>query len=269
MSRLGNLDLTVENFRLAIFFGSFLLIAFIEYIKPFKSFKATRKQRWPSNILLTVLNTLLLRLIMPITAVGFCVYVGNQGWGLFNLLGMNWLVTLIGSVLLLDMIIYFQHRIFHRVPLLWRLHKVHHADIGFDITTGARFHPIEIFLSMAIKFLSILLIGVSPEAILVFEILLSTSSNFNHGNFKFPDKVDRFIRFFIVTPDMHRIHHSTVVSETDLNFSFSLSVWDRLFGTYKDQAGKSQIDIEIGLEEYQSGNKAYSLFELLKMPFSK
>lgn len=255
------------SLRLGFFFGSFLLFVTIELIKPFRQFKESRSSRWTSNLILTFGNTLLLRLIFPASAVGFALLAERQGFGFFHWVEAPYLVALVASLLLLDMGIYFQHRIFHRVPVLWRLHRVHHSDPGFDITTGARFHPIEILLSMGVKFLMIMAIGASAESVILFEIILSTSANFNHTNMSLPAVLEKPIRWILVTPDMHRIHHSQVVRETDSNFAFCFSFWDRIFGTYVAEPKKGQDGLDIGLKEYP-GKEGVNLLKLLKNPFT-
>lgn len=181
-----------------------------------------RTTRWPSNLAIVVLDTLAVRLLFPLGAVGIAVYASSQGLGLLNVIALPGWVAVVLAILVLDLAIYFQHRLFHAVPWLWRLHRMHHADLEFDVTTGLRFHPLEILLSMAIKIAIVLLIGAPALAVLIFEVLLNATSLFNHGNARLPQKVDRWLRLLLVTPDMHRVHHSIIRRETDSNFGFSV-----------------------------------------------
>ena len=225
-----------------------------------------RSSRWPGNFVVVVLGAITVRVGFPLTAAGLALMASDRGWGLLNQVEMPFDITILLSVLVLDMAIYFQHRMFHALPLLWRLHRMHHADLEFDVSTGLRFHPIEVLLSMAIKMLIVLLIGAPALAVLVFEILLSTSSLFNHGNVRLPHKLDRWLRFILVTPDMHRVHHSILKRETDSNFGFCVSWWDRWFRTYIDQPEKGQLGMRIGIENFRTEND-FGLGKMLIQPF--
>ncbi|MDX1698011.1 MAG: sterol desaturase family protein, partial [Thiohalobacterales bacterium] len=207
------------------------------------------------------------RLLFPAAAVGVALYAQSRGWGLLNLLDMPAWLAIVIAVVLLDLAIYVQHFTFHAVPLLWRLHRVHHADLDFDVTTGARFHPIEIILSMLIKFGVIILLGAPVLAVVIFEVLLNATSMFNHGNVRIPRALDRLIRLFIVTPDMHRVHHSHRDYETNSNFGFNLSCWDRLFGTYRDQPVDGHTGMVIGIDTWRDPAHCVRLPGLLLLPF--
>ncbi len=207
--------------------------------------------RWPGNLAIVILDTLAVRLLFPLAAVGAAIYASEHGWGLLNLVSLPGWVAVILAILALDLAIYFQHRIFHAVPWLWRLHRMHHADLEFDVTTGLRFHPLEIVLSMAIKMAVVVLIGAPALAVVVFEVLLNATSLFNHGNVRLPQRVDRWLRLILVTPDMHRVHHSAIQRETDSNFGFSVPWWDRIFGTYRAQPEKGHLGMIIGIENFR------------------
>jgi len=226
----------------------------------------SRRQRWPANLLIVTLNTLAVRLIFPLAAVGAALLAAEQGWGLFNLLAVPMWLAVIVSVILLDMAIYFQHRLFHAVPWLWRLHRMHHADLEFDVTTGLRFHPAEILISMCIKFAAVILLGAPALAVLLFEVLLNATSMFNHGNVRLPARLDRWLRLLVVTPDMHRVHHSIIRRETDSNFGFSLPWWDRLFRTYRDQPAAGHLGMTIGIEAFREA-RDLRLDRMLLQPF--
>jgi len=225
-----------------------------------------RRQRWPANLSIVVLNTLVLRLVFPLAAVGAALFAAEQGWGVLNAIAMPLWVAVLASVLLLDLAIYLQHRIFHAVPWLWRLHRMHHADLELDVTSGLRFHPLEILLSMAIKVAIVMLLGAPAVAVILFEILLNATAMFNHGNVRLPRVIDRRLRWLLVTPDMHRVHHSVVRAETDSNFGFSLSWWDRLFGTYRDQPAAGQLGMTIGLDAFRDPRQL-RLPRMLVQPF--
>lgn len=252
--------------RSVCFFGVLGIMALWETLAPLRPLSVSKPLRWGSNLGLVVLNTLLLRAVFPLAAVGFAAIAGEQGWGLFNVLALpGWLGILL-SVIALDCVIYWQHRLFHAVPVLWRLHRVHHADRDFDVTTGLRFHPLEIFLSMAIKITAIALLGAPPVAVLIFEILLNGTAMFNHGNVSLPKAIDRPLRWFVVTPDMHRVHHSVIVQETNSNYGFNLPWWDYLFRTYCPYPARGNQGMAIGLWEYQDGAQVAQLPWMLLLP---
>ena len=244
-------------------------MALWEAIAPFRRLSGSKLTRWFSNIGLAILNTLLLRMIFPMAAVGMAAIASQQSWGLFNVLSLpHWLVIVL-SVVALDLIIYLQHVMFHALPNLWLFHKVHHSDRDLDLSTSLRFHPIEILLSIGIKSIAIVLLGAPSFAVLIFEVLLNATAIFNHSNISLPTKLDRLLRWFIVTPDMHRIHHSVVTCETNSNYGFNLTWWDYLLGTYRSQPLVSQQELKIGLPEYQNTQKVEQLHWMLILPFLK
>lgn len=255
--------------RSVFFFGILGIMALWERLSPSRRLSVSKPLRWGSNLGLVVLNTVLLRAGFPLAAVGFAAIAAEQGWGLLNVVALpGWLAILL-SVMALDLVIYWQHVMFHALPTLWRLHKVHHADRDFDVTTGLRFHPIEIFLSMGIKIAAIALLGAPPVAVLIFEVLLNATAMFNHGNVSLPRSVDRLLRWVVVTPDMHRIHHSVIVQETNSNYGFNLPWWDYLFGTYRARPAKGNQGMTIGLTEYQNTLRVAQLPWVLLLPFSR
>jgi sterol desaturase/sphingolipid hydroxylase (fatty acid hydroxylase superfamily) len=253
--------------RLAAFFGIFALMAFWEVAAPRRARLHSRTVRWTANLGLVMFNTVLVRLLFPFAAVAFATLAAQRSWGLFNNLDLPPWLVLVLAVVALDFAIWLQHVMFHAVPALWRLHRVHHADPDFDVTTGARFHPIEILLSMLIKFSVIVVLGAPAAAVLVFEILLNATAMFNHGNVKLPGGVDGGLRLLLVTPDMHRVHHSTDVAEANSNFGFNLSVWDRLFGTYRPAARLPQESMDIGVTGLTGDPRCVSLTGMLVIPF--
>lgn len=253
--------------RLAFFAAVFVVMLIWELIAPKRALTVTKLQRWTSNLALLLLNSIVLRLLFPAAAVGLALSVSEMNWGLFNLLDMPFGFEVVAAVLLLDLAIYLQHMLMHRVPVLWRLHRVHHADLDIDLTTGSRFHTIEIVVSMLIKWLVILLLGPSLLAVLIFEILLHGMAVFNHANVDLPRNLDRQLRLFFVTPDMHRVHHSVRLQETNSNYGFNLSVWDRIFKTYVEQPEKGHIAMTIGIPEFRNVEQVDRLPGMLTLPF--
>ncbi|WP_217884428.1 sterol desaturase family protein [Thioflexithrix psekupsensis] len=252
--------------RLSGFFSVLLLMASWEIIAPKRVLIASKLTRWFNNFALVIFNTLLLRLLFPMAAVGFALWIEQQHWGLFNMIPIPEIIAVIIAVIMLDMVIYGQHVLFHHVPLLWRLHRMHHADVDIDVTTGARFHPIEILLSMGIKFAAILILGAPALAVFIFEMILNLMAMFNHANIRLNATWDKWMRLFVVTPDMHRVHHSVINRETDSNFGFNLSCWDRWFGTYQAQPALGHEKMQIGLLEFREPHYLY-LHHLLQIPF--
>ncbi len=238
--------------RVTIFAAAFVLIATGELVAPRRLLTVPRRSRWPGNLAIVLLNTLLVRVLLPVTAVSIAVGAEARGWGLFHAVGLlpAWLI-IAATVVLLDLAIYLQHILFHAVPILWRLHRMHHADLDVDVTTGARFHPIEIVLSMLLKLGTIVALGAPPLGVLVFEILLSTGSLFSHGNLHVPLMADRILRWVVVTPDMHRVHHSVVPEETNRNFGFTLCWWDRICGTYRAQPAAGHAGMALGIAQFR------------------
>jgi sterol desaturase/sphingolipid hydroxylase (fatty acid hydroxylase superfamily) len=253
--------------RLTVFFGVLAIVAGAEIAFPRRRLTVSKLRRWVSNLGIVFLNSVLVRLLLPATAAGFALLAAQRGWGVFNVLEAPTWVGIIASVVILDFAIYLQHVMFHAVPALWRLHRMHHADLDFDVTTGARFHPIEILLSMLIKFAVIAVIGAPAVAVIIFEVLLNATSMFNHGNLRLPLAFDRLLRLFIVTPDMHRVHHSIEDHETNSNFGFNLPLWDRLFGTYKAQPDAGHEAMTIGIRDYREPRLATDLPGMLILPF--
>src|SRR6266446_6147569 len=225
-----------------------------------------RHVRWPSNFGILVVDTLLVRLVFPVTAVGLSLVAEARGLGLFNVIALPAWVGIVASVALLDLAIYLQHVLFHAVPALWRLHRMHHADLAFDVTTGLRFHPIEILLSMLLKLAVIAALGTPAVAVLIFEVLLNATSMFNHGNVRIARKLDAILRWMVVTPDMHRVHHSIQSTETNSNFGFNLPWWDRLFGTYRPEPSAGHEAMTIGIEQFRDPREL-RLHRMLVQPF--
>jgi sterol desaturase/sphingolipid hydroxylase (fatty acid hydroxylase superfamily) len=253
--------------RLGAFFGVLAAVALAEVVAPRRARSVSRPRRWASNLGIVFLNSALVRMLLPLTAAGFALFAAERGWGLFNYYPLPSWLAVIASVVILDFAIYLQHVMFHAVPALWRLHRMHHADLDFDVTTGARFHPIEILLSMLIKFAVIAVTGAPAAAVVIFEVLLNATAMFNHGNLRLPLALDRVLRAFIVTPDMHRVHHSIEDHEANSNFGFNLSLWDRLFGTYKDQPDAGHEGMTIGIRDYREPRIAADLPGMLVLPF--
>jgi sterol desaturase/sphingolipid hydroxylase (fatty acid hydroxylase superfamily) len=252
--------------RLCAFGGVFLSMAIWEVAGPRRQQTMGRHVRWPSNLGIVVLDTLLVRLIFPTTAVGLALVVDARGWGLFHLVALPTWIVVVASVVLLDLAIYLQHVLFHAVPALWRLHRMHHADLAFDVTTGLRFHPIEILLSMLLKLAVIAALGTPAVAVLIFEVLLNATSMFSHGNVRIVHRLDAVLRWVVVTPDMHRVHHSIQSTETNSNFGFNLSWWDRLFGTYRPEPSAGQEAMTIGIEQFRDPREL-RLDRMLVQPF--
>ena len=253
--------------RLGFFFGIFAVMALWELMAPRRTLSVSKTIRWTNNLGLVFFNSLLLRLLFPAAAVGMAAFASKQGWGLFNYVEAPLPLAVVTSVLVMDFTIYLQHVMVHAVPLLWRLHRVHHADLDFDVTTGARFHPLEIILSMLIKFAVILLLGPPLVAVVIFEVILNATSMFNHSNVRLPRPVDTLLRLVVVTPDMHRVHHSVEDDETNSNFGFNLPWWDRLFGTYRDQPRAGHTDMTIGIRTFREARWCSWLPGMLAIPF--
>lgn len=255
------------SIRLAFFLGVLVAMATWEAVSPRRQLQVSRWKRWPSNLGVAAINTGLLRLLIPAAAVGLAAIGEERGWGLLNNIALPAGGRIVAAVLLLDFAIYLQHVMFHAVPALWRLHRMHHSDIDFDVTTGARFHPGEILLSMAIKLAAVAALGPPAVSVLIFEVLLNATSMFNHGNVRLPGWMDRILRRVVVTPDMHRVHHSVLPNETNSNFGFNLSWWDRLFGTYRAQPRDGQETMTIGLDIFRDPTQL-RLDKMLAQPFS-
>lgn len=253
--------------RLGFFFGILLLIALWELAAPRRVLTVSKVLRWTNNLGLVAFNTVVLRLLFPAAAVGMAAFAAEQGWGIFNYFEVPFWLAVAVSVIAMDLVIYLQHVMVHAVPLLWRLHRVHHADLDYDVTTGARFHPIEIVLSMLLKFATIIVLGPPLVAVVLFEVILNGLALFNHGNIRLPLGLDRVLRLLVVTPDMHRVHHSVEDDETNSNFGFNLSLWDRLFGTYRAQPRGGHEGMTIGIRRFRTTAESSRLDGLLLMPF--
>lgn len=253
--------------RTAIFIITMLVFAVLEMLYPRRKLTKSKLNRWLSNISMIVIGRLLIKLLLPFAAIGTALYVEQQQFGMFYWLEVPFIFSVVLSVILLDLMIYLQHRVFHYVPVLWCFHKVHHSDQDLDVSSGVRFHPVEIVFSMLIKMALVALCGLPALGVLIFEVLLSSTTLFNHSNLKIPEKLDAVIRMVVVTPDMHRIHHSAWKKETNSNFGFNLSIWDRLCKTYVPLPKNGQIKFVLGLNEYNK--KQLTLSKLLVMPFTK
>jgi sterol desaturase/sphingolipid hydroxylase (fatty acid hydroxylase superfamily) len=241
--------------RLIFFCGIFAIVVLWELLAPRRKLTTSKKMRWISNLGITFLNPLLVRLLLPVLAVSMAAKAQERGWGLLNNFDLPYWLDIVVSIIVLDLFIYLQHVMFHAVPILWRLHMVHHADLDYDVTTGLRFHPIEIILSTGIKLSVVFTFGLQPAAVIIFEVLLNGAAMFNHGNIRLPLKFDRILRYLIVTPDMHRVHHSVIIRETNSNYGFNLPWWDRLFGTYCHQPAKGHTGMTIGLTQFRDPAK--------------
>jgi sterol desaturase/sphingolipid hydroxylase (fatty acid hydroxylase superfamily)/rhodanese-related sulfurtransferase len=252
--------------RLGAFAGVLSLMGLWELFRPRRSQSIGRDRRWPGNLGVVAIDTVLVRILFPTAAVGLALIAEARGWGLFNAMGSPLWVSIPLGVILLDLIIYLQHVLFHAVPALWRLHRMHHADLDFDVTTGVRFHPIEILLSMLIKLGAVAALGTPAIAVLIFEVLLNATSMFSHGNVGLPSGIDRLLRWIVVTPDMHRVHHSIHSRETNSNFGFNLPWWDRLFGTYRAQPAAGHDAMIIGIEQFRDPREQ-RLDRMLSQPF--
>jgi sterol desaturase/sphingolipid hydroxylase (fatty acid hydroxylase superfamily) len=267
-----DLPVSESTVRLAAFLVIFGGMAVFELLSPRlerpEMLGALKARRWFTNLSMVVLSSILLRLVFPAAAVGAAVWTQEQGWGLFRMAGVDPVLAGILAFVLLDFAVWLEHVASHKIPLLWRIHRMHHADTGFDVTTGLRFHPIEIVLSMVWKAAVIVLLGPPVIAVLVFEIVLNGTAMFNHSNARLPLGVDRRLRLLLVTPDMHRVHHSTIRRETDSNYGFNFPFWDRIFRTYNDQPAKGHDGIDIGLEEWRGEESASFSWSLL-LPFRR
>jgi sterol desaturase/sphingolipid hydroxylase (fatty acid hydroxylase superfamily) len=252
--------------RLGFFFGILILMAIWEGLAPRRPLTTSKRLRWFRNLSIVLIDTLALRLLFPLVATGVAVLAEKESWGLLQRYSLSFGVQMFLGVAALDFVIYLQHAMFHGLPTLFRLHMMHHTDLDFDTSTGVRFHPIEIILSMGIKIAMVAALGISFLAVLIFEILLNATSMFNHGNVRLPGGVDRVLRLFVVTPEMHRVHHSVIIRETNSNFGFNFPWWDRLLGTYKSQPAAGHEGMTIGLSHFRDPNRL-TLLWLLALPF--
>lgn len=243
-------------------------MAICEGWRPRRSRSFPRRTRWPSNLGVVALNSVLLQAIVPAGAVGFAILCASHGWGVMSSARIPYWIAFAASMLLLDFAIYLQHVIFHAVPILWRFHRMHHTDLDFDVTTGVRFHPVEILISFGIKAGVIAALGAPAAAVLSFEVLLNATSMFNHGDVDIGSYADSLLRLVVVTPDMHRVHHSILVAETNSNFGFNLPWWDRLFGTYRAQPAAGHRRMTIGIEQFRDARELW-LDRMLTQPFRR
>ena len=253
--------------RMSFFFGILGAMALWEVLAPRRALTVSKTVRWVNNLGIVFFNSVLLRLIFPAAAVGMAAFASARGWGIFNYYETPFWLAVAASVVVMDFIIYLQHVMVHAVPALWRLHRMHHADLDFDVTTGARFHPLEIILSMLIKFAIVVVLGPPVLAVVIFEIVLNVTAMFNHGNVRLPKQLDGVLRWFVVTPDMHRVHHSVEDDEANSNFGFNLPWWDRLFGTYRDQPRSGHQGMTIGIHKFRTVKEVCWLPGMLYLPF--
>ena len=252
--------------RLAAFALVFAAMALWEIAAPRRSPFAGRLPRWPSNIGILLVDVVAVRIFIPTAAVGAALFAAGRGWGLLHQAGLRLSLAALIGFLVLDLVIYAQHVVFHKVPMLWRLHRMHHADLDIDVTTGLRFHPFEILISMLVKIATVVAFGIPVVAVLLFEVALNATSMFNHANIAMPPAIDRVLRLVLVTPDMHRVHHSALRRETDSNFGFNVPWWDRLFGTYRAQPEAGHQAMTIGLPIFRE-LRELRLDRLLTQPF--
>ncbi|MEX2577737.1 MAG: sterol desaturase family protein [Verrucomicrobiales bacterium] len=254
--------------RILFFAGILVLMTIWEIVSPRRRREIPRLLRWSNNLGIVVIDTLLVRLAFPTVVAAFAVVAAERGWGLFNVVEVPFWLAFVLSFLVFDLVIYLQHVMFHAVPALWRLHRMHHADLEIDVTTGLRFHPLEILLSMVVKFAVVAVLGPPAVAVIVFEIALNGTSMFNHGNVKMPRPLDRLLRWIVVTPDMHRVHHSILKEETNSNFGFNLPWWDRGLGTYRDQPAAGHEGMTIGIEQFRNRRELW-LDRMLWQPWRR
>lgn len=259
----ANLEIIVRVGAAALVFSA---MALWEWVAPRRRLEAGRRSRWPGNLGILLIDIAAVRLLIPTAAVGVALIAAGKGWGLLPILALPAWVAFVGGVIALDLVIYTQHYVFHHVPWLWRLHRMHHADIDIDVTTGVRFHPIEILISMAIKIAAVAALGLPAGAVVAFEVLLNATSMFNHTNVALPSWLDRVARWIVVTPQMHQVHHSIVRAETDSNFGFNLPWWDRLFGTYRAAPAAGEGGMVIGLPIFREVAES-RIVRLLTQPF--
>jgi len=264
----GYLDDSELGIRFVIFAFALVIMTVLESVFPKKRRSLARADRWFTNYAITIIDALALRFLVPLAAMGMAATAESKSWGLLNLIDLPVALEIVFAVVFLDLCIYWQHVASHRFSLLWRVHKVHHADRDIDASTGVRFHPIEIILSMFYKVVIVFFLGPAVVAVFIFEVLLNTTAIFNHANIRLPSWLDKVVRVVLVTPDMHRVHHSAEASETNSNYGFSLACWDRVFGTYVESPAKGHDGMTIGLTEYQNDNPKKLLWSL-RIPFQK
>ncbi|MGH7863477.1 MAG: sterol desaturase family protein [Candidatus Binataceae bacterium] len=252
--------------RLLVFVAVFAALAIWEVVAPRRERTVGRAARWPANFGVTVVNSVIVRIVIPLSAVAAALGAERSHLGLLNQFAPPYPIAIAASVIVMDLAIYLQHVTFHAVPVLWRVHRMHHADLDLDVTSGARFHPIEIVISMLFKLAVVAALGPPAVAVLIFELLLNATSTFNHANVRMPDGADRVLRLVVVTPDMHRVHHSIVAGETNSNFGFNLPWWDRWFGTYRPEPAAGQLGMTIGIDQFREPGEL-ALARMLTQPF--
>ena len=255
--------------RLSAFSSIFVIMSILEVISPKRTLSINKSKRWINNIAIVIFNSIVIRIFFPTAAVGVAIWAQDQQFGLFYSLNIPYYLSIPLTIILLDLVIYFQHIMFHITPLFWRFHRVHHIDQDIDVTTGLRFHPFEIILSLLIKFFAIVLIGIPAISVVLFEVILNATSMFNHSNIHIGKTFDHWLRMILVTPDMHRVHHSTITKETNSNYGFNLSIWDRLFKTYRAQPKEGHQQMKIGLSQYRNKNQTQQILPMLWFPFIK
>jgi sterol desaturase/sphingolipid hydroxylase (fatty acid hydroxylase superfamily) len=252
--------------RLSFFVGILAIVAVWEFIAPRRLLTDNKGRRWLTNLSLVVIDTAVARFLLPVLPVGMAIMVQERGWGIMNFIILPTWINIILAVVALDFVIYLQHLLFHYLPILWRIHRMHHTDLDIDVTTGNRFHPFEIVVSTGIKLAAVTLLGAPALSVVIFEVVLNATAQFNHGNIRIPVQLDRWLRLVIVTPDMHRVHHSVIPRETNSNFGFNLPWWDRLCGTYRAQPEEGHGGMTIGLGEFRDSAQL-TLPRLLVQPF--
>ncbi|MDQ6980729.1 MAG: sterol desaturase family protein [Ghiorsea sp.] len=261
--------MTDQELRTYAFISIISLVILWEFMANKRPLKQSKVKRWLNNFGLIAVDTVVVKLLLPAGAFGVALWAETNGYGLLNNIEISPLTATVATVIVLDMIIYWQHRLFHVVPLFWRLHQVHHADRDIDVSTGLRFHPLEILISMLIKFAAVIVLGAPAAAVVLFEVILNGMAMFNHGNIRLPKALDSVVRLLFVTPDMHRVHHSMFKHETNSNYGFNLSIWDKIFGSYHAQPDLGHDKMTIGLEQYQGNTPTSSLLWMLKLPFTQ
>jgi sterol desaturase/sphingolipid hydroxylase (fatty acid hydroxylase superfamily) len=254
--------------RIGFFLLIFIAVAIAETGAPRRPLTTRKAARWRVNLAITLIDAAVARFLSPILPVGLALLAASRGWGALNHLSVPFWPSVLIGVLFLDLVIYLQHVMFHMLPLFWRLHGMHHTDLDIDVTSGLRFHPLEIYLSMLIKLAAVAVLGVPALAVLVFEVLLNGTSMFSHGNIRLREGLDGLLRLFVVTPDMHRVHHSVIIRETNSNFGFNFPWWDRFFGTYRPQPAMGHDGMTIGLARFRDAG-ALTLGALLLLPFRR
>lgn len=253
--------------RAGAFLLVFVLLAIWETLAPRRTLVSSKAKRWFANLGILIINTTIVRVALPAAAVGIAIAAEQRSIGLLHASTLPYPLAVLLAVVALDLAIYLQHVMFHAVPLLWRLHRAHHADLDFDVTTGTRFHPVEMVLSILIKAAAIFVLGAPVMAVFIFETLLNITAMFNHSNIRIPERVDKLLRLWVVTPDMHRVHHSSYVDETNRNFGFNLPWWDLLFGTYQAQPRNGHEQMVIGIPAVRKPKQCTTLLGILSIPF--